>query len=153
MFQQLFDIARGLSQELLDIATKGNASPRCWDLSIHPPSPLLIHMRMLTLLLEDQNWKYVAMAACKYTFWQSMIMQALMTDRDHFLEGDTDMHCWESLSEIIQHPDCQDILLDIGMPVKHKDVRYNCRLICYNKEILLIRPKLYLANDGNYYEM
>ena len=153
MFQQLFDIARRLSQELLDIATKGNASPRCWDLSIHPPYPLLIHMRMLTPLLEDQNWKYVAMAACKYTFWQSMIMQALMTDRDHFLEGDTDMHCWESLSEIIQHPDCQDILLDIGMPVKHKDVRYNCRLICYNKEILLIRPKLYLANDGNYYEM
>lgn len=82
-----------------------------------------------------------------------MIMRTLMTDRDHFLEGDTDMHCWESLSEIIQHPDCQDILLDIGMPVKHKDVRYNCRLICYNKEILLIRPKLYLANDGNYYEM
>jgi NAD+ synthase (glutamine-hydrolysing) len=108
-------------------------------------------------ILEDQNWKYVAMAACKYTdnysFSQSMIMRTLMTDRDHFLEGDTDMHCWESLSEIIQHPDCQDILLDIGMPVKHKDVRYNCRLICYNKEILLIRPKLYLANDGNYYEM
>ncbi|KAM3070610.1 glutamine-dependent NAD(+) synthetase, variant 2 [Clarireedia jacksonii] len=72
---------------------------------------------------------------------------------DHFLEGDTDMHCWESLSEIIQHPDCQDILLDIGMPVKHKNVRYNCRLICYNKKILLIRPKLSLANDGNYYEM
>jgi NAD+ synthase (glutamine-hydrolysing) len=153
MFQKLFDIARRLSQELLEIATKGNASPRRWHLSIHPPSPLLIHMRMLTPLLEDQNWKYVAMAACKYTFWQSMITQALMTDRDHFLEGDTDMHCWESLSEIIQHPDCQDILLDIGMPVKHKDVRYNCRLICYNKEILLIRPKLYLANDGNYYEM
>jgi NAD+ synthase (glutamine-hydrolysing) len=82
-----------------------------------------------------------------------MIVRTLTTDRDHFLEGDTDMHCWESLSEIIQHPDCQDILLDIGMPVKHKDVRYNCRLICYNKEILLIRPKLYLANDGNYYEM
>ncbi|PQE18176.1 hypothetical protein CJF30_00009344 [Rutstroemia sp. NJR-2017a BBW] len=72
---------------------------------------------------------------------------------DHFLEGDTDMHCWESLSEILQHPDCQDILLDIGMPVKHKNVRYNCRLICYNKKILLIRPKLSLANDGNYYEM
>ncbi|KAI9829254.1 MAG: hypothetical protein M1819_006434 [Sarea resinae] len=63
------------------------------------------------------------------------------------------MHCWESLSEIIQHPDCLNILLDIGMPVKHKNVRYNCRLICYNKEILLIRPKLSLANDGNYYEM
>ncbi|KAM3073375.1 glutamine-dependent NAD(+) synthetase [Clarireedia jacksonii] len=45
---------------------------------------------------------------------------------DHFLEGDTGMHCWESLSEIIQHPDCQDILLDIGMPVKHKnyEMRY-----------------------------
>ncbi|KAI5838087.1 hypothetical protein DFP73DRAFT_565719 [Morchella snyderi] len=72
---------------------------------------------------------------------------------DHFLEGDTYLHSWEMLVKIISHADCQDILLDIGMPVGHKNVRYNCRIIAYNKKILLIRPKLYLANDGNYREM
>jgi predicted amidohydrolase len=30
---------------------------------------------------------------------------------------------------------------------------YNARIISYNQEILLIRPKLSLANDGNYREM
>lgn len=54
---------------------------------------------------------------------------------------------------ILEDPACQDILLDIGMPVTHKNVRYNCRIISYNKTILLIRPKLHLANDGNYREM
>ena len=39
------------------------------------------------------------------------------------------------------------------MPVTHRNVRYNCRIISYNKRILLIRPKLSLANDGNYREM
>ncbi|CZR57982.1 probable QNS1 Glutamine-dependent NAD Synthetase [Phialocephala subalpina] len=56
---------------------------------------------------------------------------------DHFLEDDTILHSWEALSQLMQHPECQDILIDVGMPVKHK---------------LLIRPKLSLANDGNYYE-
>ncbi|KAL0640035.1 glutamine-dependent NAD(+) synthetase [Maublancomyces gigas] len=72
---------------------------------------------------------------------------------DHFLEGDTYLHSWEMLAKIIQHENCQDILLDIGMPVGHKNVRYNCRIIAHNKKILLIRPKIYLANDGNYREM
>lgn len=35
----------------------------------------------------------------------------------------------------------------------HKNIRYNCRIIAHNKKILLIRPKIYLANDGNYREM
>ena len=39
------------------------------------------------------------------------------------------------------------------MPIIHKSIKYNCRIISYNGEILLIRPKLYLANDGNYREM
>lgn len=72
---------------------------------------------------------------------------------DHFLESDTDLHSWESLFMILENPVCKDILLDIGMPVSHRSVRYNCRVISYNKEILLIRPKLHLANDGNYREM
>lgn len=38
------------------------------------------------------------------------------------------------------------------MPVMLNGVRYNCRILCYNCEIKLIRPKLFLANDGNYRE-
>ena len=72
---------------------------------------------------------------------------------DHFLEGDIFMHSWEMLASIIQDPDCQDILIDVGMPVRHRNVRYNCRVLVYNKKVLLIRPKMWLANDGNYREM
>lgn len=38
-------------------------------------------------------------------------------------------------------------------PVAHKNVIYNCRILIYNGKILLIRPKMWLANDGNYREL
>lgn len=44
------------------------------------------------------------------------------------------------------------MVCDVGMPVIHRGVRYNCRVFLLNKRILLIRPKLHLANDGNYRE-
>lgn len=72
---------------------------------------------------------------------------------DHFLENDLYDQCWDVYSEILTHADTQQILLDIGMPIIHKSIKYNCRVISYNGEILLIRPKLSLANDGNYREM
>lgn len=54
------------------------------------------------------------------------------------------------IAQILENEDCRDILIDIGMPVNHRGVRYNCRILIYDAEILLIRPKLWLANDGNY---
>ncbi|KAK6465130.1 glutamine-dependent NAD(+) synthetase [Scheffersomyces coipomensis] len=72
---------------------------------------------------------------------------------DHFGENDLYDHSWEIYGQIISHPDTQDILLDIGVPIIHKSIKYNCRVISYNSKILLIRPKLSLANDGNYREM
>lgn len=72
---------------------------------------------------------------------------------DHFSENDLFDHSWEMYCEIISHPDCQDIILDIGLPIIHKSIKYNCRVISFNRQILLIKPKLYLANDGNYREM
>ncbi|KAL1978569.1 hypothetical protein VTN31DRAFT_1428 [Thermomyces dupontii] len=72
---------------------------------------------------------------------------------DHLLEQDLYLHCWEMLERILKDESCYDILLDIGMPVQHRNVRYNCRVICLNGKILLIRPKMWLANDGNYREM
>ena len=35
----------------------------------------------------------------------------------------------------------QDILIDVGMPIKHKNVAYNCRVTILNQKIVLIRPK------------
>ncbi|CAG8460443.1 9537_t:CDS:10 [Cetraspora pellucida] len=72
---------------------------------------------------------------------------------DHFLEGDTYLHSWEMLGKILEFEEARDMLLDIGMPVSHKNVKYNCRVIIHNCKILLIRPKMFLANDGNYREM
>ncbi|XP_067676851.1 glutamine-dependent NAD(+) synthetase-like isoform X1 [Haliotis asinina] len=71
---------------------------------------------------------------------------------DHFLESDTFLHSWEVLAELLQSPVTQDIICDIGMPVMHKNVSYNCRVIFCNKKVLLIRPKKHLCNDGNYRE-
>mmetsp|Transcript_7418 Transcript_7418/g.21060 ORF Transcript_7418/g.21060 Transcript_7418/m.21060 type:complete len:747 (+) Transcript_7418:94-2334(+) len=72
---------------------------------------------------------------------------------DFFLENDTFLHSWDSLAEVLRSGVTDGILCDIGMPVKHRNVPYNCRVICLNGRIVGIRPKFYLANDGNYREM
>ena len=69
---------------------------------------------------------------------------------DHFLEQDLYLHCWEMLIRILENEKCHGILLDIGMPVIHRNCRYNCRIIALDGKILLIRPKIHLCNDGNY---
>lgn len=90
---------------------------------------------------------------------------------DHFFESDTFRHSWEVVGELLQDPLLFHIIVDIGMyvsnrdlipevhgmmvicrPVVHKTVQYNCRLIFYNGKIVFIRPKLALAQDGNYRE-
>eukprot|EP00111_Clytia_hemisphaerica_P001503 TCONS_00004305-protein len=71
---------------------------------------------------------------------------------DHFLESDTFLHSWESLACILENSVCENILVDVGMPVLRNQVTYNCRVIIYNKKILLVRPKMRLARDGNYRE-
>ncbi|KAB5592423.1 NAD+ synthase (glutamine-hydrolysing) [Ceratobasidium theobromae] len=73
--------------------------------------------------------------------------------RQHEVVGDTVLHSWEILGRIIQSQATGGILCDIGMPIVHKNVLYNCRVIIHNGKILLIRPKMWLANDGNYREL
>jgi NAD+ synthase (glutamine-hydrolysing) len=68
------------------------------------------------------------------------------------LESDLFLHCWESLAAIISNPAASDCILDIGMPVRHNGVCYNCRVIVLNKKILLIRPKMAMCEEGNYFE-
>lgn len=72
---------------------------------------------------------------------------------DHHLEGDTFLHSWEMLAQIISDPICKDLLIDLGLGVRHRNVRYNCRVFCTYKHIFFIRPKMSLANDGLYREM
>jgi NAD+ synthase (glutamine-hydrolysing) len=60
---------------------------------------------------------------------------------------------WDIAAAIISHPDCQDIIIDLGLPVQHRGCSFNARLVALNGEVLAIRPKLDLCNDGNYREM
>lgn len=68
---------------------------------------------------------------------------------DHFLEGNTNLHSWEVMAQIISDKSCHDIILDIGMPVIHQNVKYSCRTIALNGRILVMKPKGSLCNDGN----
>ncbi|POR32474.1 NAD+ synthase (Glutamine-hydrolysing) [Tolypocladium paradoxum] len=71
---------------------------------------------------------------------------------DHHLEGDTVIHSWEVLADIISDEACKEMLIDVGMGCRHRNVLYNCRILCTYKRILFIRPKMSLANDGLYRE-
>ncbi|XP_063500847.1 glutamine-dependent NAD(+) synthetase isoform X3 [Symphalangus syndactylus] len=72
---------------------------------------------------------------------------------DHYYESDTLLHSFQVLAALLESPVTQDIICDVGMPVMHRNVRYNCRVIFLNRKILLIRPKMALANEGNYREL
>uniref|UniRef100_A0A8I6GEG1 Glutamine-dependent NAD(+) synthetase n=2 Tax=Rattus norvegicus TaxID=10116 RepID=A0A8I6GEG1_RAT len=72
---------------------------------------------------------------------------------DHYHESDTLLHSLQVLAALLDAPATQDIICDVGMPIMHRNVRYNCRVIFLNRKILLIRPKMALANEGNYREL
>lgn len=69
------------------------------------------------------------------------------------MEADTFAHAWESLAKLLSGDLTVGIVVDVGMPVLHKGVAYNCRVVLFNRCVIGIRPKLFLANDGNYREM
>uniref|UniRef100_A0A668V5C2 Glutamine-dependent NAD(+) synthetase n=1 Tax=Oreochromis aureus TaxID=47969 RepID=A0A668V5C2_OREAU len=72
---------------------------------------------------------------------------------DHFYESDTLLHSFQVLRNLLESPVTQDIICDVGMPIMHHNVRYNCRVLFLNRKILLIRPKMMMANHGNYREV
>lgn len=71
---------------------------------------------------------------------------------DHFLELDTFFHSEQSLATILSGDYTNGILCQIGCPLMHNNVRYNCQVFCLDKKIILVRPKMFLADDGNYRE-
>ncbi|GFY95518.1 Glutamine-dependent NAD(+) synthetase [Actinidia chinensis var. chinensis] len=72
---------------------------------------------------------------------------------DHFLELDTVTHAWECLKEILLGDWTDGIVCSFGMPLIQGSERYNCQVLCLNRKIIMIRPKMWLANDGNYREL
>jgi len=73
---------------------------------------------------------------------------------DHFLEIDTIDHSWQSLVALLtQTESTVGMICDFGMPILGNDgCRYNCRVVCHNRTIVWIRPKTFMADDGNYRE-
>ncbi|KAG2329795.1 hypothetical protein Bca52824_000975 [Brassica carinata] len=63
----------------------------------------------------------------------------------HFLELDTITHAWEYLKEFLLGDWTDGILCSIGMPVIKEAERYNCQVLCMNRRIIMIRPKLALG--------
>lgn len=72
---------------------------------------------------------------------------------DHWLENDVYANSWDIAAEIISHEDCADIIIDLGLPIQHRGCSYNARVIALDGQVLAIRPKLDLCNDGNFREM
>ncbi|KAI0418153.1 glutamine-dependent NAD(+) synthetase [Xylaria grammica] len=72
---------------------------------------------------------------------------------DHFLENEVYENSWDSLYSILTDESLHGIVIDVGLPLLHRNCRYNARAIILNGKILCFRPKLYLANDGNFREM
>lgn len=71
---------------------------------------------------------------------------------DHFFESDTVAHCWESLLRLLDSDLTDGMLVDVGMPVLHRSARFNCRVLLLDRRIVAVRPKMSLAQDGNYRE-
>ena len=73
--------------------------------------------------------------------------------QDHFYESETYMLSMNIIRRICKDEELtKDILLVLGIPVIHDGVRYNTMTFINNGEIILIRPKINLADDGNYRE-
>ena len=72
---------------------------------------------------------------------------------DHWLENDVYSHSWDVVADILARPETRSIILDLGLPLRHRGCSYNARLLACNGRILALRPKLDLCNDGNFREM
>ena len=59
----------------------------------------------------------------------------LLHYQDHFYESDTLLHSWEAFAQLLASPECRGILCDVGMPVMHRNVTYNCRVAFYNGQV------------------
>uniref|UniRef100_A0A0N4Z5Y9 Glutamine-dependent NAD(+) synthetase n=1 Tax=Parastrongyloides trichosuri TaxID=131310 RepID=A0A0N4Z5Y9_PARTI len=72
---------------------------------------------------------------------------------DHFNEHDTEIFAWDCLKKIVDSScNMKDMLIVTSMPIRYKLCLYNCSIAIANGEILFIRPKQSLCDDGIYRE-
>lgn len=71
---------------------------------------------------------------------------------DHFKDMDTTYHCWEIVAELLESDLTEGILVEMNMPVIHRSINYNCKVLCLNKKIIAIRPKIEMADENIYKE-
>jgi len=71
---------------------------------------------------------------------------------DHFKELDTIYHCWEVVNDLLQTDLSEGIICEMNMPVIHKSVCYNSKVLVYNRRIIFIKPKVEVADEANYRE-
>jgi NAD+ synthase (glutamine-hydrolysing) len=72
--------------------------------------------------------------------------------QDHFIEREIIELSFNIIKHLLSEDLSSDVLISIGCPIIHNDVRYNTTIFISNNEIILIRPKINLADDGNYRE-
>ena len=57
------------------------------------------------------------------------------------------------VADILKVPELTtDIVVETTLPVIHRGAAYNCKLILYNQKIVFMRPKIFMADGGNYRE-
>jgi NAD+ synthetase len=74
--------------------------------------------------------------------------------QDHFFEREIFVLSYYMLKNIVNNTQSftKNMVVAVGCPIMHRDVRYNCTVFFGNGKIFLIRPKTVLADDGNYRE-
>jgi len=73
--------------------------------------------------------------------------------QDHFLEREVHELSFNIIKNILRKPELtKNILLAIGCPIIHNDIRYNTTMFINDGKLILVRPKINLADDGNYRE-
>ena len=58
---------------------------------------------------------------------------------DHFKELDTIYHCWEIDNDLLQTDLTEGIIVEMNMPVIHKSVCYNSKVLVFNRKIIFIK--------------
>lgn len=58
----------------------------------------------------------------------------------------------DSLLSILTDEALHGILIDVGLPILHRNCRFNSRALILDGKLLCLRPKQDLANDGNFRE-
>ena len=71
---------------------------------------------------------------------------------DHFYEREVYFYSFNIIKKILPYSNNKDIIIALGCPIIHNDVKYNTIIFIYNGELILIRPKFILANNGDYRE-